>query len=74
MHAKAIATEDGENQMALETRIQKRREASAASSVEAHNMWRQKCQRVGSKWVPKVPCPDEYFISKYTISYYYSTN
>ena len=38
----------------IETRIWIRREAAPNSSVEAHAaLWRVKCDRVGSRYVPK---------------------
>jgi len=39
--------------LTAEAKIEKRRTTSLASSARAHSeLWRQKCQRVGSKWVP----------------------
>jgi hypothetical protein len=52
--ANATHIQNGEDHLTIEARIQKRREAYAASSANAHSsLWRQKCQRVGSKWVPR---------------------
>lgn len=46
--------EQSEEGLTVEARIQKRREASINSSANLHSqLWRQNCDRVGSKWVPR---------------------
>lgn len=40
----------------ITTQIERRREASALSSAATHAaLWRQKCDRIASKWVPRPP-------------------
>lgn len=49
-----IQSHETEEWLTVQAKIEKRREASLASSAKAHSiLWRQKCQRVGSKWIPQ---------------------
>jgi len=42
--------------LGAESAVARRREASVNSSAVAHStLWRAKCERVGSRWIPKEP-------------------